>query len=112
MNTMTEQDSHSLDHELPECPPDLGMGSTDVTKNGLLPTLDFPADPELVVGGWERRFMADPTRAEEATSIYKELGFEVLTVAIEPSELSVLCGDCRLATCQAYVTLYTRRTPP
>ena len=109
---MAEQDSRSLVNGLPECPPDLsggGMGSLDGSS---IPVLDFPADPELLADGWRRRFMADPPRAEEARIIYKELGFEVRTEAIKSSELSILCGDCRLATCHAYVTLYTRRSPP
>lgn len=109
---MSEQDSLSLVNDLPECPPDLGSGSMDSIENSLLPTLDFAADPELVADGWERRFMADPPRVEEARIIYTELGYEVRTETIKPSELSILCGDCRLATCHAYLTLYTRRSPP
>ncbi len=75
----------------------------------LLPTLDFPADPKLVAEGWERRFMADQTRVKEATRTYTELGFEVRTEIIQPTELHDVCGACRLATCRAYVTIYTRK---
>ena len=109
---MTEQDSRSLATDLPECPPELVGGGMDSADSSSIPVLDFPADPELMADGWERRFMADPPRAEEARIIYTELGYEVRAEEIKPSELSVLCGDCRLATCQAYVTLYTRRSPP
>ena len=100
----------------------LGQGNSDSCAPGtlgnnenrkdlltLLPTLEFPADPTLVAAGWERRFMADPARVEEATQTYIELGFEVRTEIIKPDELHELCGACRLATCAAYVTLYTRK---
>jgi hypothetical protein len=96
----------------PDCPPDLGVGSVEFGGTIPLPALDFPADPELAEKGWERRFMADPSRAKEASAIYLELGFEVRSEEIKPSELSVLCGECRLATCRSYVTIYTRRSPP
>jgi hypothetical protein len=109
---MTEQKSRSLVNDLPECPPEIVGGGMVSSDSSSIPLLDFPADPELVADGWERRFMADPPRAEEARIIYTELGYEVRAEAIKPSELSVLCGDCRLATCKAYVTLYTRRSPP
>lgn len=109
---MTEQESRSPVNDLPDCPPDIVGGGMVSGDSSPIPLLDFPADPQLVAGGWERRFMADPPRAEEARIIYTELGYEVRAESIKPSELSVLCGDCRLATCQAYVTLYTRRSPP
>jgi hypothetical protein len=96
----------------PDCPPDLGRALEDGLGPLQLPTLDFPPDPQLAAEGWERRFMADPARAEEASNIYAELGFEVRAEMIKPSELSIICGDCRLATCHSYVTIYTRRSPP
>ncbi|MCP4422262.1 MAG: hypothetical protein GY805_37110 [Chloroflexi bacterium] len=87
------------------------LGNKDTRKDllSLLPTLEFPADPKLVAEGWERRFMADPARVKEATRTYTELGFEVRTEIIKPDELHEVCGACRLATCHAYVTLYTRK---
>lgn len=75
----------------------------------LMPTLEFPADAKLEAEGWQRRFMADPTRLEEATKLYTELGFEVRAETIQPSELNEVCGSCRAATCHAYVTIYTRK---
>lgn len=76
---------------------------------GLAPHIDLPPKPELLAQGWERRFMADPVRIEEGTRLYEELGFEVHIEGIDPSEFSEVCGDCRLATCFAYKTIYTRR---
>ena len=32
-------------------------------------------DPARVAEGWERRFIADSTRAEEAIQLYESLGF-------------------------------------
>ena len=85
-------------------PPDVGRVSIPI-----LPDLTFEPDQTLVTQGWERRFMADPKQVEEATRLYRELGFEVRTERILPSELSELCGSCALATCHAYVTVYTRK---
>ncbi|MCP5101603.1 MAG: hypothetical protein GY943_39165 [Chloroflexi bacterium] len=75
----------------------------------LLPTLEFEPDAGLVAQGWERRYMADPDRIKEATRMYTELGFDVHIESIKPTELSEICGACRLATCHAYSTIYTRK---
>jgi hypothetical protein len=108
---MNKLERHKAGDDQPDCPPDMVPGTKENIGLTLLPTLDFPPDPKLAEKGWERRFMADPSRAKEASSIYRELGFEVRSEEILPSELSVLCGDCRLATCRSYVTIYTRRAP-
>ncbi len=106
---MTQPDNDLLPYEeAADCGPNelqvIGQGS-----NPALPDLDFPPDPVLTAQGWERRFMADPTRAQEAIQLYTELGFEVHVAEINPSELSELCGDCGLETCRAYTTIYTRK---
>jgi hypothetical protein len=74
-----------------------------------IPNLDLPPNPELVAQGWERRFMADPDRAEETTRLYEELGFEVRKEPVKTSELSDICSDCGLVACKTYVTIYTRK---
>jgi len=76
-----------------------------------LPTLEFTPDLDLVDEGWERRFMADPDRAKEATQIYSQMGYEVRVEAVKPSELGTICGDCREVACKEYVTIYTRKGP-
>ncbi|MCP4424506.1 MAG: hypothetical protein GY803_08450 [Chloroflexi bacterium] len=92
-------------NDLEDChPPNAGQ-----IEIPILPNLDFAPDPKLEAEGWERRFMADPTQVEEASRLYNELGFEVRTETIQVSELSEVCGSCRLATCRAYTTLYTRK---
>lgn len=84
--------------------------TSDATRfAGEIPHLDLAPDPRLTAEGWQRRFMADPIRAREAVCLYSELGFEVRLEAAQPSELSLACGDCRLATCLAYQTIYTRK---
>ncbi len=92
-------------NESENCPPP----SVRQSEIPILPNLDFTPDPELEAEGWERRFMADPLQVKDATRLYIDLGFEVRTETIRVSELSELCGSCRLATCRAYVTLYTRK---
>jgi hypothetical protein len=80
-------------------------------KDGT-PHMDLEPDPRLVAEGWQRRFMADPTRIKEALQLYTDLGYEVRLEAVQPAELSLACGDCRLATCRAYQTIYTRKKVP
>lgn len=70
---------------------------------------DPEPDPHLIAEGWERRFTADALRAREAIELYTSLGYEVRLEAIQPSQLSPACGDCRVATCFAYQTIYTRK---
>lgn len=77
-----------------------------------LPDLEFPPDPALVADGWQRRFMADPHRAQEAVRLYSDLGFEVHVAQIDPADLSEICGECRMMVCNAYVTIYTRKSLP
>jgi hypothetical protein len=105
--TMSDSDQdRSSPNDAPECPP-----PSDRVEIALSPMLDFPANPQLEAEGWQRRYMADPNQVKDAIRLYTELGFEVHTEAIQPSELSSLCGSCGLATCRAYVTIYTRKLP-
>jgi hypothetical protein len=66
---------------------------------------------EIEAEGWERRFIADPERVDEAVELYAQLGFEVHAEPVLASELGGDCNDCALvATCH-FKTIYTRRTP-
>jgi len=80
------------------------------SKDQISPQGELRPDPELVALGWERRFMAGPSRAKEAISLYKEMGLEVHVEPVKPTDLSDDCKDCRLAT-NFFVTIYTRRIP-
>ena len=58
--------------------------------------------------GWERRFITDVDRVDEAVELYSELGFEVHVEPVLAIELGGSCSDCALvATCQ-FKTIYTR----
>jgi len=66
-------------------------------------------DPERVAAGWERRFLADPARAREATELYERMGFEVALDPVRPEDLEEGCADCALVTTAGFRMLYTRR---
>ena len=102
-------DLRNQDPREPDCPP---LVQIDEEGRGVptFPDLNLSPDPELITQGWERRFMADPSRAEEATRLYLELGFEVHSEPVKPDELSAVCGDCRLIACKTYETIYTRKS--
>lgn len=70
---------------------------------------DFKADPVLTAQGWERRYTADPIRADEAIKLYGELGFEVHIEPVKPSEFTDACMACGLTACHTYCTVYTRK---
>jgi len=102
------QERKRRNHEKPDCPP-----LVKVSENGQgivsFPNLDLQPDPELARQGWERRFMADAHRVDEATHIYEELGFEVQQEPVKPEEFNAICGECGLAACKTYMTIYTRK---
>lgn len=66
-------------------------------------------DLERIADGWERRFVADRARAEEAERLYRELGFEVIADPVAPEDLPEGCGPCRLARELQFRIVYTRR---
>lgn len=66
-------------------------------------------DPALVAEGWERRFLGDAARVQEAADLYRELGFEVKVVPLDTEELAAECQDCYLAGLANFQTVYVRR---
>ncbi len=76
----------------------------------LLTADQLAPDPARVSAGWERRFITDSARAEEALALYRELGYEVCADPVVPQELAEACSDCWLATQLRFVTIYTRRS--
>ena len=66
-------------------------------------------DPERLAAGWERRFIADGRRAEEAMELYRELGFEVCADPVRPEDLGGECEACRLVAALRFRSIYTRR---
>jgi hypothetical protein len=69
--------------------------------------MPLPTPPE----GWERRFIADPQRAQEAIEIYREAGFEVRVEPAVPDDLREECESCWLVTGGYFRIVYTRRPP-
>lgn len=66
-------------------------------------------DPTLLAAGWERRFVADRRRAEEALELYRTLGFEVRAEPVAPELIGDECSDCQLVVQRWFVMIYTRR---
>jgi hypothetical protein len=69
-------------------------------------------DPARLADGWERRFIADGRRAEEAMALYRELGFEVVADPLRPEDMPDDCDDCQLLATLRFRTIYTRRPRP
>lgn len=66
-------------------------------------------DPRLIAEGWQRRFVADGHRAQEAIELYVELGYEVHAEPIHLEDLPEACEGCRLAVLLEFKTIYTRK---
>jgi hypothetical protein len=75
----------------------------------VLSDSQLEADPELVAQGWERRFTADPQRAQEATELYSQLGYEVRVESVRSIEFADDCEDCLSAAALGFKTIYTRK---
>ncbi len=65
-------------------------------------------DSARFAAGWERRFVADARRAEEAMELYRQLGYEVCADPVTPDDLAPGCDACELATLLRFQTIYTR----
>ena len=79
---------------------------SEMPRNG---DFEIAADEKLVAEGWVRRFLADEPRAKEAIDLYTSLGYEVKEHNLVPDDFADKCGDCRSASCRAYVMIYTRK---
>ncbi len=64
---------------------------------------------ELIDAGWERRFLASSDRAEEAVKTYTEMGFEVRTEKLTPTDFGAGCSTCAASVCSSYQLIYTRK---
>lgn len=74
----------------------------------LLAEARIAPDPARVAAGWERRFVADGGRVDEALRLYRELGFEVCADPLRPEDLAGECEDCQLLMLLRFQTIYTR----
>lgn len=61
----------------------------------------------LAGDGWTRRAVAAPSRLEELTALYRQLGFDIRLEPIELDAMEMSCTGCApdLADCRA---IYTR----
>jgi len=59
-------------------------------------------------GGWERRFVAEIRRAEEAVELYTQAGFEVRVEAAGPEDFEPGCETCWLVQSGLFRVIYTR----
>lgn len=75
----------------------------------VLSDAELQADPALIAEGWERRFTADPPRAEEAIELYSKLGYEVRAEPLRSDEMTQDCEECRQLAALQFKTIYTRR---
>ena len=60
--------------------------------------------------GWQRRFITDVDRADEAVELYSHIGFEVHVESVLASELGGDCNECALVAACQFKTIYTRTT--
>ena len=72
------------------------------------PSCVSPPDPKLIAEGWERRFIADAKRAQDAIEMYAEMGHEVRLEPVNTAGLSEACSGCLIAFAQFRV-VYTRK---
>lgn len=78
---------------------------------------DFPkammnsktSSKQLEGENWERRGIFTEPRLSELVTLYQELGYEVLVVPPDPSEIDeVPCRECFLLFPERFKVLYTR----
>ena len=75
----------------------------------FLSEAQLEGDPALLADGWERRFIADARRAEEAVELYESLGYEVRAEPVRREEMGEDCDDCQLLAALQFQTIYTRK---
>ncbi len=76
------------------------------------PDRGLMTNPALAAEGWQRRYLADESRAKEAEETYRAAGFEVLLHRLKPDDFGDKCVDCAASVCASYVVVYTRRPRP
>lgn len=72
-------------------------------------TSSAPGIRALEAEGWQRRYLADEHRAQEAVELYTSLGYEVRSEKLVPSHFGPQCEECALVVCRSYVVIYTRK---
>lgn len=75
----------------------------------VLSEKQLSADPARIADGWERRFIADSKRVEEAMRLYEELGYEVCADPVLVDQIDPDCEGCQLVMLFQFKTIYTRK---
>jgi hypothetical protein len=75
----------------------------------MLSEAALQGDPQLLADGWERRFMTDGARAQEAVDLYAALGYEARAEPVRREDVADDCEDCQLLMLLKFATIYTRR---
>lgn len=101
---MTEKSAPISLPVISEPPPAKSCGTDAAAYTGC----DLPADAALSAAGWQKRFVADPKRAQEAVEMYEELGYQVKLAAVNVDTLSETCGGCKIVF-QDFKVVYTRK---
>ena len=96
------------DQPAPDPVPGLGA-IVEGEARRVLSEMQLRPDPARLAAGWERRFVADATRAAEAVELYERLGFEAVADPLRSGELGERCDACQLAALLRFRTVYTRR---
>ena len=84
------------------------MNNNCQVDHSNVPSCVSPPDPQLSAEGWERRFIADAQRAQDAIEMYAEMGHEVRLEPVNATGLSEACSGCLEAFAQFRV-VYTRK---
>jgi hypothetical protein len=80
-----------------------------VQLEARLTVAPLATDAALLADGWERRFVAEGSRATEMAELYRELGFEVRVEAVTAADLGEGCADCLLVAALRFQVLYVRK---
>ncbi len=75
----------------------------------VLSQAQLEGDPARLADGWQRRFIVDGRRAEEAIELYSQLGYEVCADPVRAEELGEECNGCQLLAAQQFKMIYTRK---
>ncbi len=78
------------------------------TDVGSAPACRLETDAEMLAAGWERRFIAEPQRAEEMAQTYRELGFAVRLIPAKLLNIKEECEACR-PLFEKFLAVYTKK---
>ncbi|UCC25138.1 MAG: hypothetical protein JSU98_15645 [Gemmatimonadales bacterium] len=88
--------------------PVVGSRSPEPGGTSSVPEVGTRPDPERIAEGWEHRFVATGDRVEEMVTLYRELGFEVVTDPVHREGMDEGCLTCFSGGLE-YRAIYTRR---